>query len=80
MPVIGWNQWVKCVAPFSTAHSFIAVATTSAMEGSSGRPSSMVFFRVLKTAFGSLSLMTDWLNTFCPNISIGTASFLSIVA
>ena len=42
MPVSGWNQWVKCVAPFSTAQSFIAPATTSATHGSSGAPSSMV--------------------------------------
>ena len=26
----GWNTCVKCVAPFSNAHSFIACATTSA--------------------------------------------------
>ena len=24
-PVIGWNQWVKCVAPFSIAQSFMAL-------------------------------------------------------
>ena len=42
MPVIGWNQWVKWVAPFSTAQSFMALATTLAMEGSSFLPSSIV--------------------------------------
>ena len=26
-PVIGWNQWVKWVTPFSIAQSFIALAT-----------------------------------------------------
>ena len=30
MPVSGWNQCVKCVAPFSIAQSFIAFATTVA--------------------------------------------------
>ena len=29
----GWNQWVKWVAPFSMAQSFIAAATTSATCG-----------------------------------------------
>ena len=24
MPVIGWNQWVKWVQPFSSAQSFMA--------------------------------------------------------
>ena len=35
MPVIGWNQWVKWVAPFSMAQFFMALATTSAMWRSS---------------------------------------------
>ena len=38
MPVIGWNQCVKCDAPCSTAQSFSAVATASAVEMSSGLP------------------------------------------
>ena len=42
MPVIGWNQWVKWVAPFSTAQSFIALATTFATLISRGAPSSIV--------------------------------------
>ena len=32
-PVSGWNMWVKWVAPFSSAHSFIASATASARLG-----------------------------------------------
>ncbi len=40
-PVIGWNQWVKCVAPFSIAQSFMALATTSAMSRSSSQPLSI---------------------------------------
>ena len=39
MPVIGWNQCVKCVAPFSMAQSFMALATTVAAALSSRRPS-----------------------------------------
>ncbi len=38
----GWNQWVKWVAPFSMAQSFIVAATTSATVESSGSPWSMV--------------------------------------
>jgi hypothetical protein len=34
VPVIGWNQWVKWVAPFSIAHSFIALAATLATSSS----------------------------------------------
>ena len=41
-PVIGWNQWVKWVAPSSIAQSFIALATTSAASFSRGVPSRMV--------------------------------------
>ena len=41
MPVRGWNQCVKWVAPISSAHSFIACATSLAMSRSSGSPSFM---------------------------------------
>ena len=41
-PVMGWNQCVKCVAPFSSAQSFIAAATTSAVSGCRRRPLRMV--------------------------------------
>ena len=44
MPVIGWNQCVKCVAPFSTAQSFIAFATTFATSRGTGVPSLTEFF------------------------------------
>ena len=43
MPVSGWNQCVKCVAPFSSAHSFIAWATSLAMSRSRVLPSWMTF-------------------------------------
>ena len=42
MPVSGWNQWVKWVAPFSRAHSFMADATASASAGSRALPSASV--------------------------------------
>ena len=44
IPVSGWNQWVKCVAPFSIAHSFIAAATGVAMCLASGAPRFIVSF------------------------------------
>ena len=37
-PVMGWNQCVKCVAPFSSAQSRMAEATTSAVSGCRRRP------------------------------------------
>ena len=46
-PVMGWNQWVKWVAPFSTAHSFMATATELATSSSRWVPFSMVFFKAL---------------------------------
>ena len=42
MPVMGWNQWVKWVAPFSIAQSFIAFATTFATSRSRCFPIFMV--------------------------------------
>ena len=45
-PVMGWNQWVKWVAPFSMAQSFMALATTVATLGPC-LPSLMVFCRAL---------------------------------
>ena len=48
-PVIGWNRWVKWVAPCSSAQSFIALATTSARAGSvSWAPCLIVFCSALK--------------------------------
>jgi hypothetical protein len=44
-PVSGWNQWQKCVAPFETAQSFMAWATSSAIFGSMAPPSLMVLFK-----------------------------------
>ena len=41
-PVMGWNQWVKWVAPFSMAQSFMALATTVATLGSRCLPCLMV--------------------------------------
>src|SRR3954454_5059835 len=51
-PVSGWNQCVKCVAPFSSAQSFIAAATASARSASSPSPVSIARWSFLKTSFG----------------------------
>ncbi len=56
-PVSGWNQWVKCVAPFSMAHSFMAFATWLAKSMFKGSPLSRVFLRALKVSLGSLSFI-----------------------
>jgi hypothetical protein len=40
-PVRGWNQWVKWLAPRSSAHSRMADATVSARPESSGPPPAM---------------------------------------
>ena len=77
MPVIGWNQCVKCVAPFSSAQSFIAFATTSAIEGSIVVPSATDFISCLKITFGRRSRIVASLNTAEPNIS-ATVAFSSI--
>ena len=47
VPVSGWNQWVKCVAPIAIAHSFIAQAVASATTGSSSSPVAMLRRRLL---------------------------------
>lgn len=72
MPVIGWNQWVKWVAPLEIAQSFMAFATT----GSSAVPWVMVLLSALKTSFGRRSFMTASLNTMLPNISGTLLMFL----
>ena len=46
-PVMGWNQWVKWVAPLESAQSFMAFATTFAIVGSIALPSSTVFLSTL---------------------------------
>ena len=58
MPVIGWNQCVKCVAPLLTAHSFIEAATISATSSSRALPSIIVRFSDWYTVFGSISRIT----------------------
>ena len=44
-PVMGWNQWVKWVQPFSVAHCFMASAISLAMERSREVPSVMQRFQ-----------------------------------
>ena len=69
MPVSGWNQCVKCVAPFDTAQSFIAAATALATPISSDAPSSMVFFKDAYTSADSIDFITLSPNTKLPKVS-----------
>src|SRR5437868_8960787 len=69
-PVIGWKMWVKWVAPFSMAQSFMALATASAICGSSGAPSLMVFWSALNTGLGSRRRWVAVLKTLAPNRSL----------
>ena len=70
MPVIGWNQWVKWVAPFSIAQSFIAFATMLAASLSRRFPSLMERWTCLKTSRGRRERMTESLNTIDPKYSV----------
>src|SRR5205085_2590873 len=78
-PVSGWNQCVKCVAPFSMAQSFIAAATTSATIGSRAEPWSIVRQRLLKTFLGRRWRMTRREKTSAPKISSTRASPVLLV-
>ena len=69
IPVSGWNQWVKCVAPFATAQAHMASATALATERSSFLPLRMVSFRFLYTSADSVARMTLSSNTMLPNSS-----------
>src|SRR5919112_3131705 len=66
MPVSGWNQCVKCVAPFSSAQPFIACATESASAVSSASPLASDVWRALKTCLGRRARCTSVLKTFAP--------------
>ena len=70
MPVIGWNQWVKWVAPFSIAHSFMALAITSAASGLRRFPSFLARRTWLNTSSGKRCCITVSLNTCIPNKSV----------
>ena len=69
MPVSGWNQWVKWVAPFSTAQAHMADATAFATERSRRCPSAMVFCRELYTSAESRAFITRSSKTLLPKIS-----------
>ena len=69
MPVIGWNQCVKCVAPFSIAQSFMALATMRAASSSRRLPFSIVACTCRYVSFGRRSRMTASLNTMDPKMS-----------
>ena len=75
-PVKGWNQCVKCVAPFSMAHLFIACAIASAVVRSSDSSLATVFFHASYTGFGSLSFISFSPNTSMPKSSNGFSIFL----
>jgi hypothetical protein len=61
------------VAPLSSAQSFIAAATASAMIGSSFAPRSMVAMTDLKTDFGSRFCISALVKTLRPNTSPGAS-------
>ncbi len=66
-PVSGWKTCVKCVQPISSAHSFIASATSSASETSSGSPASSVAASFLYVSFDRRSRWMSPEKTLAPN-------------
>ena len=62
-PVMGWNQCVKWVAPFSIAHSFMTAATVLATSSSRCVPFLLVLRTALYISLGRRSRMTLSLNT-----------------
>ena len=70
MPVSGWNQCVKCVAPFSSAQPFIACATESASAGSSASPAASDACSARKTCLGRRACWTSVLKTLAPKTSL----------
>ena len=66
MPVSGWNQCAKWVAPCSMAHVFIACATVLATSKSSGLPSLMVRESILYVSEGRYCFITWSENTMVP--------------
>jgi hypothetical protein len=64
------------VAPFESAHSFIAAATIPATELSSFSRPSMAAWSFSFTSFGILPAMTRREKTSSPNISDGLLSFI----
>ena len=69
MPVSGWNQWVKWVAPWATAQSFMAAATALATPKFNLAPSSMVFFKDWYTSADKFAFITLSSNTMLPKYS-----------
>ena len=66
LPVRGWNQWVKWVAPRSIAHCLRAWATSLAMAGSNGAWSRMVCSNFSTVSLARYSRMTPSLKTSVP--------------
>ena len=79
-PVRGWNQWVKWVAPWATAQSFMAAATALATPIFSLAPSSMVFLRDRYTSADRLAFITLSSNTKLPKYSGTAAIFFTLSA
>ena len=73
-PVRGWNQWVKCVAPFASAQSFIACATSSAMDGSRGFPSLTVASSLAAVAFGRKARISFSPKTSSPYVAMDVSA------
>ena len=65
-PVRGWNQWVKWVAPRSSAQSFMAAATESARSGSSAAPRSIVSCSLRNASLGRRARCAPGPNTLAP--------------
>jgi hypothetical protein len=68
-PVWGWNQWQKCVAPFPSAHSLTACATSFEIAGSSLPPRWTVSWSEPKIGLGSFFFMAATSNVLQPNRS-----------
>ncbi len=66
LPVSGWNQCVKCVAPRSIPHCFRACATSLAIEGSSGVWSRIVCSSASAVSFAKYSRIAFSLKTSEP--------------
>ena len=77
-PRIGWNQWVKWVAPWESAHSFMPWATSLAISASSLSLFSMTLRSLSKTAFDRKRFIAALLKVRQPKRSIALVSaFLS---
>ena len=77
-PVSGWNQWVKCVAPCSSAQFFMASAMSLAASSGSGFSCFRHSRQTSMASCGTYCSMVRSLNTIEPNSS-GIRSFALIL-